>query len=195
MRRRKIVTTSLEEFDKTELVEKELVGKISLWMLRIIIKLGGSKEFLDKDNRFNKDSIACFLDVGQYTEMDSDDFKRSEVLAILKKNLIKLEKRKRVTSSKLLTKNIKQISKLMNLNIYEEQILEFKVLQNQYEILDETADLLGNTLNSSQTKKVLSVILNIPIKNINEAFKSTSKLSRSSIVSVECPLFNRQYHI
>lgn len=190
MRRRKtITTTSLEEFDKTELVEQELVDKISLWMLRIIVKLGGSKEFLDKDNRFNKDSIAYFLDVGKYTEMDSDDFKRSEVLAILKKNHTKLEKRKRFTSSKLLTKNIKQISKLMNLNYYEEQILEFKVLQNQYEILDEAADLLGNTLNSAQAKKALSVILNIPLKNINEAFKSTSKLSRSSIVSI-----NKSYH-
>lgn len=189
MRRRKTTTTSLEEFDKTKLVEKELIDKISLWMLRIIINLGGSKEFLDKDNRFNKDYIACFLDVGQYAEMDSDDFKRSEVLAILKKNLIKLEKRKRFTSSSLLAKNIKQISKLMNLNLYEEQILEFKVLQNQYEILNETADLLGNSLNSSQTKKALSVILNIPLKNINEAFKSTSRLTRSSIISV-----NKSYH-
>lgn len=189
MRRRKTTTTSLEEFDKTKLVEKELIDKISLWMLRIIINLGGSKEFLDKYNRFNKDYIACFLDVGQYAEMDSDDFKRSEVLAILKKNLIKLEKRKRFTSSSLLAKNIKQISKLMNLNLYEEQILEFKVLQNQYEILNETADLLGNSLNSSQTKKALSVILNIPLKNINEAFKSTSRLTRSSIISV-----NKSYH-
>lgn len=152
-------------------------------------KSWGSKEFLDKYNRFNKDYIACFLDVGQYAEMDSDDFKRSEVLAILKKNLIKLEKRKRFTSSSLLAKNIKQISKLMNLNLYEEQILEFKVLQNQYEILNETADLLGNSLNSSQTKKALSVILNIPLKNINEAFKSTSRLTRSSIISV-----NKSYH-
>ena len=189
MRRRKITTTSLEEFDKTELAEKELVDKISLWMLRIIVKLGGSKGFLDKDNRFQKDDIAYFLDVGQYAEMDSDDFKRSEVISILKKNHAKLEKRKRFTSSKLLTKNIKQISKLMNLSFYEEQILEFKVLLNQYEILDETADLLGNTLNSSQTKKALSVILDIPLRNINEAFKSTSKLGKSSIVSI-----NKNYH-
>lgn len=189
MRRRKRTTTVLEEFDKTEFVAKELIDKISLWMLRIILKLGGHKKFLDKDNRFENDSIACFLDVGQYAEMDSDDFKRSEVMAILKKNLARLENRKRFTSYKILTKNIQQISNLMNLNPYEEQILEFKVLQNQYEILDETTDLLGNSLNTSQTKKALSIILNIPIKNINEAFRSTSKLSRSSIVSI-----NKNYH-
>ena len=189
MRRRKRSNTTLEEFDKTELVEKELEDKFSLWMLRIIIKLDGSKKFLNKDNSFEKDSIAYFLDVGKYTEMDKSDFKRSEVLTILKENLAKLEKRKRFTSSKLLAKNIKQISELMNLSLYEEQILEFKILLNQYDILDETADLLGNSLNTYQTKKALSVILDIPSKNINEIFRSTSKLSRSSILSI-----NKNYH-
>jgi len=93
MRRRRRSNTTLEEFDKTELVEKELEDKFSLWMLRIIIKLDGSKKFLNKDNSFERDSIACFLDVGKYTEMDKSDFKRNEVLMILKENLAKLEKR------------------------------------------------------------------------------------------------------
>jgi len=139
MRRRGTAKVLPEEFDKTQFVEKELVDKISLWMLRIIINLGGDREFLDKDNRFCKDDIAYFLEVGKYVDMDSDDFKRSEVFAVLKRNHFRLEKRKRFTSSKILSKNIKQISKLMNLNPYEEQILEFKILLNQYEILDETA--------------------------------------------------------
>ncbi len=131
MRRRKKIKVLPEEFDKTQLVEKELVDKISLWMLRIIINLGGAREFLDNNNRFHRDSITYFLEAGKYVDMDSDDFKRSEVLAILKRNHLKLEKRKRFTSSKILTKNIKQISKLMTLNHVEEQILEFFILINQ----------------------------------------------------------------
>jgi len=182
--RRKRNSTILEEFDKTELVDKELIDKISLWMLRIIVKLGGAKEFIDKDNFIRRDSIAYFLDIGKYVEMDNEDFKRSEPLAILKKNYIKLEKRKRFTTSKILSKNIKQISKLMNLNSYEEQILEFAILINQYDILDETAHLLGISLNSAQVKKMLSGILDIPIIHINTAFKSNSKLSKSSLVVI-----------
>ena len=100
-----------------------MIDKISLWALRIILNLGGTKEFIDKDNSFYKDDIAYFLEVGQYADMDRDDFKRSEIMAILKKNHIKLENRKRFTSSHTLTKNIKQISKLMNLNSVEERIL------------------------------------------------------------------------
>lgn len=182
--RRKTTKVLVEEFDKTQLVEEELVDKISLWMLRIIINLGGAREFLDSDNRFQRDSIACFLGADKYVDMDSSDFKRSEVLAILKNNHTKLEKRKRFTSSKILTKNIKQISKLMTLNSYEEQILEFFILINQYDVLVETADLLGSNLNSTQAKKVISTTLNIPIKNLNDAFKSSSKLSKSSIVTI-----------
>lgn len=175
---------NLEDFDKTQLVDQELIDKISLWMLRIILNLGAAREFIDNNNCFRTDSIAYFLDVGKYVDMDSDDFKRSEVISILKDNHKKLENRKRFTSSKILTKNIKQISKLMQLNQVEEQILEFFILINQYEVLDDTADLLGNNLNTTQAKKVLSTALNIPINSINEAFKSTSKISKSSIITI-----------
>jgi len=77
----------------------------------------------------------------------------------------------------------------MNLNAYEEQILEFAILINQYDILDETADLLGSSLNSAQVKKMLSGILDIPIIHINTAFKSNSKLSKSSLVVI-----NKSFH-
>jgi SpoVK/Ycf46/Vps4 family AAA+-type ATPase len=187
--RQKKLTPQLEEFDKTQLVDTELVDKVTLWMLRIVLKLGAAKEFIDYDNRFCRDSIPYFLDVGKYVEMDSDDFKRNDVLAILKRNHKKLENRKRFSTSKLLAKNIKQVSKLMDLSEYEEQILEFAVLINQFDVLDETADLLGNNLNSSQTKKILSEVLDILIEHINAAFKSNSKLVKSSIVSI-----NKSFH-
>ena len=184
MRRRRN-TTILDEFDKTQLVEQELVDKTSLWMLRIIFNLGVSREFIDKDNYFREDSIAYFLEVGKYVDMDDDDYKRSEVLAIMKTNLINLESKEYFTNSKILSKNIQQISSLMSLNTYEEQILEFFVLINQYEVLRETTDLLGSSLNSSQAKKAVSVILNISITDVNAAFKSNSKFSKSSIVTID----------
>ena len=120
-RRKKKIKMSEQEFDKTEFAEKELVDKLTLWMLRII-KLNGNKEFLDENNSFLVDEVAYFLDLGIFVDMDAKGFQRREPLAILKKNLLKLEKRKRFTSSKILTANIKKISKLMHLNGYEEQI-------------------------------------------------------------------------
>jgi hypothetical protein len=72
----------------------------------------------------------------------------------------------------------------MTLNHVEEQILEFFILINQYEVLNETADLLGSNINSTQAKKVISTILDIPLKSVNNAFKSNSKLNKSSIVTI-----------
>ena len=183
MRRRKR-KNRLEIYDKAQVVEKELIDKVSLWMLRIIIKIGASKKLIDKENYISQDDIAHFLDIGSYVDLDKDEYKRSEPVDILKQNYIKLENKKKFTSSEILSKNIQQISKLMQLNPYEEQILEFTVLINQYEILDYTADLLGNSLNSSQAKRMLSSILDIPIEYINDAFKSNSKFSKSSIVTM-----------
>ena len=114
-RRRRSVTKSGFGYAKSDFVEKELVDKITLWALRIIFKLGGSKEFLDQYNRFESNSLAYFLDAGQFVEMDDDEFRRSEVFDILKKNFAKLERRKRFTTSKILAKNIAQLSKLMDL--------------------------------------------------------------------------------
>ena len=184
-RRRKRYINTSETFDKTQFAEKELIDKLSLWALRIIFKINGTKKFLDSNNCFDRDTLAYFLDVGQFVDMDHNEFKRSDVLAILKKNLVRLEKRKRFSFSKILTKNIKQLSKLMELNSVEEQIVEFCVLVSQYDILEDATSLLGNELNTTQAKKALSVILDIPIKEIDKALKSHSKLIKSSIISID----------
>ncbi len=183
-RRRKTNYNSDELYDKTQFAEKELIDKLSLWALRIIFKLGGSKEFLDVNNRFDRDSLAYFLGIGKYVNMDIDAFKRSDVFAILKKEYARLEKRKRFTTSKILAKNIKQLSSLMDLNTTEEQIVEFCVLASQYDILRDAINLLGRELNTTQAKRALAVILDIPNKEFDNALKSNSKLLKSSIISI-----------
>jgi len=184
-RRRNNIEPSIDEFDKMQYVESSLIDKVTYWMLKIIVDLGGAKNFIDKNNYFSQDYLGYFLDIGQYVAMDSDDFKKSEPLDILKQNYNKIKLNKNFTTSKILDKNIKQLSKLMDLNHYEEQILEFVVLLNQYDVLDDTADLLGDKLNSRQAKRELSRILDIPLKAVDDAFCSTSKFSKSSIITLD----------
>jgi len=183
-RNRNLISSGLD-FNKTDLVEKELIDKVSLWILRIILSLGGYREFLDKRNYFSSDTLAYFLDLGKYVEMDEDDYTRSDISLVLKKKLGKLEKQKKFTTLKTLDNNIRQISNLVQLNTYEEEILEFLILLKQYDVLDGAVELLGNDLNSSQTKRTLSNILNIPKKEIDKAFVSSSKLSKSSLVVID----------
>jgi len=185
MRRRKRNSIELEEFEKTQLVEKDLIDKVSLWSLRIVFKLGGLRTFIDKDNSFSDDNLAYLLDLGHFVDRDTDEFKRSDVVDILKTNYAKLEAKKQLSSSKTLTKNIEQISKLMNLNITEKQILEFFVVLNQYDVLEDASDILGNDLNTQQAKKALASILDIPLVDINNAFKVDSKFSKSSLITID----------
>lgn len=172
-------------YKKSDFIDKELVDKASLWVLRIILNLGGHRQFIDKNNYFPKENIVHFLELSKYGDMDSDAYKRSEVINLLKNQLTILESKKSFSTLNGLTKNIKQLSNLMQLNIYEEQILEFVVLLKQSELLEDATDLLGNSLNSSQVKRALSVILKIPKDEVDRAFLSDSKLVKSSILSID----------
>ncbi|MBT5934895.1 AAA family ATPase [Sulfurimonas sp.] len=184
-RKRNRTVNTVIEFDKTQVIDKRLIDKASLWSLRIILNLSGHREFIDKDNGVSKDTLLAFLDGNQFLDTDEDKFSREEVLNFFKESLLKLEDQKKFTTNKILAKNIAQISSLMKLNQYEEQILEFVTFLKQYELLDDAVSLLGNELNTTQTKRALSVILNIKKKHIDSAFASNSKLSKSSLVTID----------
>ena len=168
-----------------EYIDASLFDKATLWTLRIILKLGAHKEFIDKDNYFSQEELVYFLGFGKYAALEVHEYKREELLAQLKTKLIELEKQTPLSSHKLLSKNIEQIALLMNLNEYEKQILEFVVIIKQYEILDNAVDLLGNELNTAQVKRAIGLILDIPKEEIDKIFASDSKFSRSSLVKID----------
>ncbi|MDF1878418.1 AAA family ATPase [Sulfurimonas sp. SAG-AH-194-C20] len=172
------------DINKSDLIDEALIDKASLWMLRIILNLGGHRELIDNDNFVSQDSVLAFLDGNQFINEDEQGFNRDDVLNFFNQSLEKLDQQTHFTSAKILTKNIAQISRLMDLNKYEERILEFTVLLKQYELLDNTVALLGHELNTTQTKRALSVILDIKKENIDKAFASDSKFSKSSLVII-----------
>jgi len=183
-KRKKILSTDIT-FDKSELIDIELVDKASLWILRIILNLGGHREFIDNNNNFCKEDVVHFLDLTRYGEMDSAEYTRTEVLDTLKKQLAISEKQDTFSSAKILSKNMKQLSNLIALNSYEEQILEFTVLISQYEVLKNAVSFLGSELNSAQVKRILGLILDIPKSEVDAAFASGSKFSKSSLLMID----------
>ena len=182
IRKRKKFNT---ESKPTDFIDKELVDKATLWTLRILFKLGGHREFIDADNRVQEDSLLSFLQLDKYLDTDDNKYTRDEVLLDARESLYKLESQKSFTTSTTLKNNISQVSELLNLNRYEEQILEFIILIKQYDILDTAVRLLGNDLNTKQAKRALGVILDIPKEKVDKALSSNSKLSRSSLVIID----------
>lgn len=186
-RRRRTSTTNIVtlDFEKTDFVDKELIDKVSLWVLRIILKLGGHKEFIKKDKVFDNDILLAFLDGTHFSNLDDEEYKREDVIAFFNEKLKQLENKKEIKGNKTLDRNIAQISSLMNLKRYEEKILEFTTILRQYELLNIAANLLGLDLNTTQTKNALAIILDIKKEHINKAFSSNSKLTKSSLVTID----------
>ena len=189
MRRRSRNNTQNKElkfFDKEQYADKELIDTFQLWILRIYFKSLGIKSIFSDHSVFNiSDELAHFLDLSEYIDLDSDDVDKNKIIKLLKQKYIKLEKRKRFASNKTLKNNIQKVSRLMHLNKYEEEILQFAILQKEYEILGDVTDGIGNNLNATQTKKALSTILNIPLKEVEKCFSTGSKFSKSSLITIE----------
>ena len=178
-----------DEFDiegvEEQLIPPELHDRITYWILKVIIEMGGHKRFIDSDNDFEHEDIAIFLGLEKYVEFEYEDFKRKEPLSILKKRLLRMHKKAPFSSSPLLIENIEKLSELISLNPYEKQVLEFVILLKQYDMLDNTLSLLGIELNISRVKRILSTLLDIPIEAINEIFSAHSTFSRSALLTLD----------
>ncbi len=175
-------STNILSFDIENYADKELVDKFSLWMLRVFFKLNTINDFIDKDGEIREENLALFLGLGNF--LNNDEISRDHKVNFLRTKLQILEKRKRFTSLKILKTNLKNIANIAELDTYEVNILEFGILLNQYDILDECIDFLGRNLNFGQTKRVLSIILDIPQKEINRIFSSKSRLIKSSLLTL-----------
>ena len=182
MKPRKKPPIALIEFDKTQFVDAQIIDKVTLWALRIILKLGGHKEYLDSRGNFRRDEFAYFLDLGHYLQIDEFDIK--EPYHILQNRLRELEQQKKFDTMQILEKNIQRITKLVNLSRYEEQVLEFVVIIKQYDIMSNFVNLLGNEFNTAQVKRAVSVILDIPKHEIDAIFNVNSKFSKSSLITI-----------
>jgi len=163
-------------------LDQDVTEKITFWILKIIIEMGGHKRFIDSDNDFEHEDMATYLGLEKYVEFDFDDFNRTEPLLLLKKRLKALRKKAPFSSSDLLRQNIEKLSELILLTPYEKQVLEFVILLKQYDMLENALGMLGGELNTSRAKRILNILLEIPIEAINEMFSAHSTFSRSALL-------------
>ncbi|MEA3554553.1 MAG: AAA family ATPase [Campylobacterota bacterium] len=170
--------------DKTQIVEVKLQDKISLWILRSLLNLGAHKEFINDNGDFRSDEIAYLVGLEKFVLANSSSYTKDNILKELRAQLEILEAKEKFTTSKILKKNIKKISKLISLKKHEKQILEFVILLNQYEVLEDSLYYLGSNLNTSHLFKVVSTVLHIPLKKVKDAFNPNSKLAVSSLVTL-----------
>ncbi|SFV90364.1 AAA ATPase, central region [hydrothermal vent metagenome] len=138
-----------------------------------------------------------FLGLEQYVD-DEKPFSYGDIISYLKKSLEKLEQKRSFAMPKVFAKNLAQLKKILDLNDVELQIVEFAILLNQYNILQKATDSLGGDINTTQLKKSLAIILDIPYQEIQKSFKADGRLAKSGIVTIDknsTDYFNRKLEI
>lgn len=175
-----------------------------LWLLRILVPLGASREFLNSHG-FCNEVLATALGLGHWidsTEFNLSDFfsgenekkqanqeKKEFELKAVKAELRKLHHHAEKALSKAtvpscLRRNIEQLSELVGLSKTECRVLEFAVSIHNERLLDDTADWLGS-LSSAKVFHVLSSLLNLPESEIRASLSAQGILAQSGLLVVD----------
>ena len=177
---------------------------IRLWLLRILVPLGGHREFI-RSHGFNNDTLAEVLGLGHWvapgdfdvpaflrrsskasqSDLEKDDFDQKVVLSELRVLHQKAEKQwKHEPLPDCLQSNVRQLSELVGLSPADCRILEFAVLIHNERLLDDAADWLGQ-LSSVKVFHSLAAILGLPEPDVRASLSAQSILARSGLVSVD----------
>lgn len=157
---------------------------IILWLLRILVPLGGYRGFVCASG-FNNDTLAVVVGLEHWLDPSPNDFNLKAVQSELRLLHQKAEKKlAKAPLSNYLRSNVNQLSGLVGLSTTDCRILEFAVSIHNERLLDDTADWLGQ-ISSAKVFYALSAILNLPEEEIRTSLSAQGILARSGLVSVD----------
>ena len=157
---------------------------ILLWLLRILVPLGGHREFV-RSHGFNNDTLAEVIGLGHWIDPSPNDFDLKAARSELRLLHLKAEKQwAKAPLPACLRNNVRQLSDLVGLSTTDCRILEFAVSIHNERLLDDTADWLGQ-ISSVKVFHALSAILNLPEPEIRASLSAQGTLARSGLVSVD----------
>lgn len=157
---------------------------IRLWLLRILVPMGGHREFVRSQGIYN-DTLAEAIGLGHWIDPSPDDFDEKAVQSELRELHQQAEKKwATATLSNCLRYNIGQLSGLVGLSSTDCRILEFAVSIHNERLLDDAADWLGQ-LSSVKVFHALSTLLKLPESDIRTSLSAEGILARSGLVSVD----------
>ncbi len=163
---------------------KELPPLVHLWMLRLLVPLGGQKRFVTKHG-FIEDEVAEALGLGDWIDPESFEFNAKAVRAKLRLLHEGGEERFReAPAPTMLAKNVERFAVLAGLSATDCRILEFAVLIHTQRLLDHAGDFAGN-MSSTQMTHVLAQVLDLTEKDIQLALDAKGLLTQSGLLSVD----------
>ncbi|MBI3713744.1 MAG: ATP-binding protein [Burkholderiales bacterium] len=166
------------------LMARDLAPIVKLWIFRILVTLGGQREFL-KDHHFSNDSLAKKLGLEAWVDAEEKPYQFQNVKTDLRKLHQSFEREfAHISIPEPAQSNIERLAALAKLSNTERDILGFAIMLHSERELDDVADMLG-FLNNGKTIYALSVILNLPLQLVRESMGAKSALRQSGLVSLD----------
>ncbi|GAB1411710.1 MAG: hypothetical protein AMXMBFR31_30650 [Candidatus Desulfobacillus denitrificans] len=159
-------------------------GIIRLWLLRMLVPLGGYREFIGRHG-FSNDQLVAALGLGELADDAEREFEPNRAMSALRKSWKEAEGRAhRLELPGQLAANLNRLRELVDLTESDCRVLEFAVLIHNERLLDDTGDLLGH-LSSVKMINSLSVILDLPVQALRESLGPDGVLARTGLVTVD----------
>lgn len=166
-------------------ISAECTPLIRLWVLRILVPLGGQQSFIEP-NGFAKALVATALGLADTSvEEDADSFSPRTAHTRLRKLHAQAEAHgSECKLPALLKANLDCLGDLVGLDRPSRQILAFMLLMKNDPVLNEAVEMLGS-LSTIRAFQVLSVILGLPEQQIRDALATEAPLGRSGLLLVD----------
>lgn len=154
---------------------------IQLWILRILVEMGGNAKFIGK-HYFDSNEIADFLSLQQFAYEDYDyQAARNKILFMYK---LFNKKGSGLPRNTVLSNNIGKLAKTLSLSATESAILHFTVLVKTNPIMYDAIDLLG--LNKpSVISRLYACCLKLDPNLVTQAFRHDGLLSKTGLLTIE----------
>ncbi|WP_313072404.1 ATP-binding protein [Melaminivora sp.] len=157
---------------------------VRLWLLRLLVPLGGARELLHSDG-FRDADLARAAGLRAWAEPGGRRYQRERVFEALGQAHQRAELELR--GAQLpggLRGNVRRLGQLVGLDAPSRRILEFVVLLHGEQVLESACDLLG-ALSMKRLDQVLATLLALPPGQVRAALAPQAALVRSGLLFLD----------
>jgi len=174
---------------------KRLAPVIRLWLLRVLVPLGGCREWLSPSSyQTPSDAIVQVLRLSKSCFNEYDEVDKPAVRRGLRQLHVKAEQQaSRVRLPRWLEVNCARIAVLIGIGDVEKWILAFAILLHQEPLLQEISDLLGE-VDHPRMIRILAVLLDLPDADIRRALAPTAALAQSGLLKIKSLIADLPMH-
>jgi len=155
---------------------------LKLWNLRVLVRTGAFNRFFERYGGLHDPEVLHILGLSEFDQIKGTE--KKAVFAHLSDTLKTLEDCIHTSPKDIFSANIAVLQKSLNLTQCEIDILRFVIVSGSSMGFNQLTEILGE-MSNEQIKHTLSIILNIPRNDIENAIRSNGTLISSGLLRMD----------